>query len=246
MQKPFIIGVISQKGGVGKTTIAINLAIALRLMNYRVLLVDSDTSNPSIGLSLGMEDVDIGFKELISRKMKIEKVVSTHSPTGLHVILGKLQAKPFFPSKAQDERLRTQLRATKYDYIVIDTSPGYYTEDTFKFWNEGLVVATPDMPAVTGVLRLRETFKRTKTKCTLVLNRVRGKRYELRAEEIQDAWGDRLIGELPEDEAVVESAAERMPVFLESRGSKFSRSMRVIADRYAKMNRSLRRVFNRR
>ena len=57
-----IIGVMSQKGGVGKTTIAVNLAVMLRLKGYETLIVDLDTSNPSVGIHLGMHESEDGLE----------------------------------------------------------------------------------------------------------------------------------------------------------------------------------------
>ena len=244
MQRPRIIGVISQKGGVGKTTVAVNLAVALRMMNYKVLLLDGDTSNPTIGISLGMEEANIGYKDLVSKKTKVDKLISIHAASGLHVIPGTLHTKPFVPTKAQIKRLHGEIAASGYDFVIIDSSPGYYTDYEFSFWDDGLVVSTPDMTAITSCLRLERSFKKVKTKCDLVLNMVRGRRYELRADEIEEAWGDRILGSLPYDDSVSAAAAERIPAYLSGKSSPFSKSMRTLAGKYAKgSSRNLRKIF---
>ncbi len=227
----------------GKTTVAVNLAVALRMMNYKVLLLDGDTSNPTIGIALGMEEANIGYADLVSKKTKVDKLVSIHAASGVHVIPGTLHTKPFIPTAVQIKRLHDELAASGYDFVIIDSSPGYYTDYEFSFWDEGLVVATPDMTAITSCLRLERSFKKAKTKCELVLNMVRGRRYELREEEIEEAWGSKIAGSLPYDDSVNAAAAERIPVYISGKDSAFSRTIRVLAGKYAKgSSRNLRSI----
>ena len=50
---PYIIRISSQKGGVGKTTIAVNLGVILSLFKYKTLVVDCDAANPTVGFHWG-------------------------------------------------------------------------------------------------------------------------------------------------------------------------------------------------
>ncbi|MDE1874338.1 MAG: MinD/ParA family protein [Candidatus Micrarchaeota archaeon] len=234
MGKPLIIGVISQKGGVGKTTVAVNLAVALRMRDYKVLLIDGDTSNPSIGIDLGMEDENRGYKELVATNAPLDKLASIHGASGLHVITGTLHTRPFIPLRSQVSRLEKKLRKSSYDFIVIDSPPGYHNDDEFGFWDEAVIVSTPDMPAITACLRLEQTLSKAKVKHSLVLNMVRGRRYELRQDEIQDAFSCKIAGVLPADDAVNSALAERIPVFLSNKGASFSKAMGRLSSRYGK------------
>ncbi len=66
VQKPYIIRVSSTKGGVGKSAIAVNLAVSIEMYGYRTLIVDLDTINPSVGLYLGLANVSIGAEEAMN------------------------------------------------------------------------------------------------------------------------------------------------------------------------------------
>jgi MinD-like ATPase involved in chromosome partitioning or flagellar assembly len=228
MPDPRIIGILSQKGGVGKTSIAVNLSVILRLKGYRVLTVDGDTSNPNIGVQLGMENANIGFRDLAT-KGGLDSVVAIHGSTGLHVVLGTLRAKPYLLTKTDVARLSARLRKGSYDFIIIDTAPGLYEPEAMRLLDEAILVATPDTPAVTGILRLNRTLKEMGTARCIALNMVKGKKYELVADEIEDASGDKVVAEIPYDDIVGEGLAEKIPACVIGRNSDFSKAVAKLA-----------------
>ena len=229
MPDPRIIGVVSQKGGVGKTAIAVNLSVILRLKGYRVLTVDGDTSNPNMGIQLGMENANIGFKELATKKSKVDGVVTIHGTTGLHVVLGTLRSKPYLLTKADVIRLKSKLKECDYDFVMLDTAPGFYATEAMELLDEAILVATPDTPAVTGILRLNRILKGMGAERYIVLNRVKGKKYELQPDEIEDASEDKVVAAIPDDDIVNESLAERIPACMMGRNSDFSKAVTKLA-----------------
>jgi MinD-like ATPase involved in chromosome partitioning or flagellar assembly len=231
MPDPCVIGVVSQKGGVGKTVLAVNLSVILRLKGYRVLTVDGDTSDPNIALQLGMENANIGFKELATKRDKLDGVVAIHGATGLHVVLGTIRSKPYILTKADVKRLASKLKGGNYDFIILDTAPGFYEPEAMKLLDEAILVATPDTPAVTGILRLNRILKGTGAERYIVLNKVKGKKYELQADEIEDASGDKVVAAIPDDDLVNESLAERIPACMMGRSSEFSKAVTKLAIR---------------
>lgn len=223
---------ISQKGGVGKTSIAISLATAIRIKGSRTLLIDGDTSNPTVGLRLGMEDANIGYKELVTRGAKLDNVKAIHATSGLHVVLGTLHAKPFIVKKSHINKLKKKIADASYDYVILDTSPGFYDEKDMNYWDEAILVTTPDVPSITGVMRLDESFRKLKIKRSLVLNKIMGKRYELQKDEIEDACGEKIAAVIPYDEIANVSMAEKIPAYIINRNAPYSEAIARLADNY--------------
>lgn len=230
---PYLIRISSQKGGVGKTTIAVNLATSLRLFNYKVLLVDGDLSNPSIGFHLGLEQANIGYSDVLNEKSTLRNSIAVHNPSGLHVLPGTINTKSYMPTEKEMETFVDELLKSDYEFVVVDTSPGYIAEEPTSHYSEALLVSTPELSACTSSIRLAHMYDKDKLKHNLLVNRVKGKRYEITIDEIEEMYEDRVVGVIPEDEVVPISVSEHIPAFLLDPRSKFSRSIESTSRKYA-------------
>lgn len=230
--KPYIIGVSSQKGGVGKTTISVNLSVALKSFNYRVLLIDSDTANPCIGVHLGLEKANIGYRDVIYDKADINDAIAVHGATGLHILPGTISSKPFTPPLENIQKFGRKIESLNYDFVIFDIAPGFVEGDLSSYYNEALILTTPEMSACTSSLRLAHEYDQIKVKHNLVVNRIRNKKYEISIGEIEEIYEKKVLGEIPEDEVVPISISEHIPAYLVSPSSKFAVGIRGIARNY--------------
>jgi chromosome partitioning protein len=124
-----ILSISLSKGGVGKTTTAVNLSAALAISGRRVLLIDTDTQAQA-GKSLGMRP-DVGLADFILGQTSFEDAVVEARPN-LHLLAGghRLAAVKQVIAEAdmrQEETLSTALTShiQQYHYVILDTSPGW-------------------------------------------------------------------------------------------------------------------------
>ncbi len=81
-----VIAVVSGKGGVGKTTTAVNIASLLSMSGRSVVIVDADVYNPCVLFHLGLPHQSTGLQTLLEGKADIEDVLTMHPSTGLRCI----------------------------------------------------------------------------------------------------------------------------------------------------------------
>ncbi len=237
MNKTYNLIISSQKGGVGKTTVAVNLAVALRMQGYRTLLTDMDFYNPSVGFQMGLADANIGIRAVMSGKASLESAVTIHGPTGLHVLPGEITGKdPDQSSFRNISYVYRKITSSNYDFNIIDTYPGPVSTGILKYLNidsntEALILLTPEMSACVSAVRLAHIYERSRIAKIFVANRLRYKRYELSLKEIEEVCKDNLFAALPEDESVPISVASHIPAYLRRR-SKFSRAIHDMSIKY--------------
>ncbi|MDE1857302.1 MAG: AAA family ATPase [Candidatus Micrarchaeota archaeon] len=228
----------SPKGGVGKSVIAINLATALQSMGYNVLIIDLDLINPCVGLYMGIQDTNLGFLDVVKKRADLKRSIVPHAPTGVRVLPGRLYAniftiKDFSPTAKQLRDFFLKVLKLSYDFVIVDTQPGIAYPLPLDLYSEAMLVALPYKSSCIAAVKMEDRYGKVGLKCSLVVNRVRDKKFELSDREIEEMVETPVSVALPEDDKVQEGVAEGVPVELLNRRAPFSRGIMELARMYA-------------
>src|SRR3989344_6849345 len=118
-----LITITSGKGGVGKTTTAINLGAALNSFGKEVIVVDANLSTPNVGLHLGAPIVPISLNHVLSGKAKIGDAIYEHE-SGTKIIPSSLSVKELRNlNHGKLKEVGKKLRRMA-DYIIFDSAAG--------------------------------------------------------------------------------------------------------------------------
>jgi chromosome partitioning protein len=163
-----IIAVANQKGGVGKTTTAINLAASFAVLEYRTLLVDADPqANATSGVGFDPKNVKTSVYECIIEGRDPKDIILQTSTPHLdllpaHIDLVGAEIEMInLPNREQMMRRALERAKTDYDFIVVDCSPslGLVTVNALTAADSVIVPVQCEYFALEGLGKLLNTIK---------------------------------------------------------------------------------------
>jgi chromosome partitioning protein len=234
-----IVALANQKGGVGKTTTAINLGASVAACERRVLLVDLDPqSNASSGL--GVTEADPSMYDVLIENMPLQEIIRPTeiptlflAPSSVDLVGAEVELRDAIGREYYLKRVLEPI-AAEYDYILIDSPPslGLLTVNGLTAANSVLVPLQAEYFALEGVSQLLATIDRVKSAVNPSLD-VEGivlTMYDERmnlarqvAEEVRNHFGDKLYKTvIPRNVRLSEAPSFGKPIILydiRSRGS---------------------------
>jgi septum site-determining protein MinD len=226
-----IIVITSGKGGVGKTTTAINLGAAFNIFGKDVLVVDGNLSTPNIGVLLNSPEVPVNLNHVLSKKADLFESVYEHE-SGMKIIPSSLSIKEL--DKIKPERLKDFRDEFKKisEYIIVDSAAGLGLEAraTMDMADSLIIVTNPEMAAITDALKtIKLAEKMKKPILGVIITRVRKNKVELQPDVVKDILESPILGMIPEDIVIQESSNMKNAVLHTHPKSRPSRAYKEIA-----------------
>ncbi|MGP4072230.1 MinD/ParA family protein [Piscibacillus sp. B03] len=248
------IAVFSGKGGVGKSSFALNFAICLSKQGKKVLIFDLDIGMGNIDILLGLYPSQT-MSSMLDERLDIEDIIEK-GPNQISYIAAGTGLTNFFHLNADRYNyFLSQLEKVDrdYDYIIFDLGAGM-SEEHMAFISaadECVVVTTIEPTSVTDAYAAIKhlVLEKSDVKISLMVNRVTGQKesliiYERLNQAVQNflSYKLELLGSLPDDSTVIKAVKEQTPYYILDSRSRVSKMMAKMTLDYLKLNNNISNI----
>jgi flagellar biosynthesis protein FlhG len=238
---PHVVAVSGGKGGVGTTTLAINIAVALGQLGKRVVLVDADLQRGDVAAFCGLKD-DYSVADVMSARRTVHEVLQ-RGPAGIQIVPGVWAPnKPIELNPMAQRRLLQQLKSLgrHADIVMLDVGTGAGDMHR-RYWQAAdrvLLITTPDSVSIMDAYATIKVFDSdvTDAEIDVVVNRADGEQQAACVQQRIDASCRRFLarrvndgGYVPEDPLVTAAAQTSMPVVIATPHSAAVRGIERVA-----------------
>jgi chromosome partitioning protein len=210
IELPRVLAIANQKGGVGKTTTAVNLGACLAVLGYRTLVVDLDPQgNASTGLGINIRDLQASMYDVILNDVPLEDCIEGTAVRNLFVAPAALDLAgaeiELVPAFSRELRLRRALESVQddYEYLLIDCPPslGLLTVNGLAAASEVVVPIQCEYYALEGLGQLLRNVQLVQRNLNprlelsamiLVMYDARTKLADQVVHEVRDHFGDKV------------------------------------------------------
>lgn len=225
-----VISVISGKGGVGKTTMSVNIGTSLAQQGHEVLIIDGNFSGANVSQHMGLGFQEISLNDVLQGEAYITQAVTKHSE-GVEVLPANILD---FQGNAENLKHSLVEFLGDKDFVLIDSAAGINDEvqASIEASDEVLLVSEPELPSLTNCLGAKKIAEHLDREVLgLVLNGLRGEKSEVSDDDVKDLMETEIIGRVPDHKHVREGIALREPVVSYRPDSRVSKKIENVAHR---------------
>ncbi len=226
-----VIAVASGKGGVGKTTIAANLGVALSIFGKETVVLDADIAMANLELILGMEGKSVTLHDVLSGEASIEDAIY-EGPGGVKVVPAGISLEGLRKVKLEklEKALETLVEDT--DILLIDAPAGLEKDalTAIAASDEMILVTTPEIPSISDSLKTKIVANKLGVNIIgVILNREQHDKTFLTAKEVEAILEVPVLSIVPEDPEVSRASAFGEPIVVKNPKSPTSNAIMQFA-----------------